>query len=64
MTNLNNLVKDFNEYYKRVKLYGLISDCNDVYTKVQDCLNFLKRIDELSDTQIKFIEDTYKLIQI
>jgi hypothetical protein len=58
----NKMIKDFEEYYKRVKYHNLISDCNDVYTKVQDCLNLLTRKDELKEYQIKFIEDTYQLI--
>lgn len=54
--------EDFIHYYKIVKHYNLISDCSEVYTRVQDCLNLLDRKDELSDYQIKFIEDTHQLI--
>lgn len=50
-------------YYKIVKNYGLICDCNDVYTKVQDCLNFLDRkYSCLDERHFKVIRETLDCI--
>ena len=59
---MNEYIKEFLHYYNIVKDYDLIEDCNEVFTKVQDCIILLKRKDNLQDWQNKFIEDTYKLI--
>lgn len=56
------MLNDFLHYYKIIKKYDLVHDCNYVFNKVQDCINLLGRKDKLKEFQNTFIKDTYNLI--